>query len=111
VGSPSARAQATPNYRRDLNIVVVAPDGTFAAHAGIWYLPGLRVVHVEPVATDPGHRRRGLGTVAVIEGLRRVREDGATMAWVGSDQLIYMSMGFRVTAAPTLWWRELGKAT
>lgn len=105
-----ARSQATPNYRKDLNIVVVTPEGDFASYAGVWYVPRSRVAYVEPVATDPDHRRRGLARVAVIEGLRRVRREGATIAWVGSDQAFYRSLGFEVTASSTLWWRAIGQS-
>jgi predicted N-acetyltransferase YhbS len=101
-----ARAQATPNYRKDLNVVVVAPGGDFAAYAGIWVEEVNRVAYVEPVATDPDHRRRGLATAAVGETLRRARRRGATVAWVGSDQPFYLSMGFEVAAHATLWWKE-----
>ncbi len=31
------KMQSTPNYRKDLNIVVEAPDGSFASYCGMWY--------------------------------------------------------------------------
>lgn len=102
-----ARAQRTPNYRRDLNIVVVAPDGDYASYAGIWFVPENKVAYVEPVATDPTYRRLGLGTAAVMEAIRRARNLGAEVAWVGSDQQFYLDMGFEIVARSTLWYRNL----
>jgi predicted N-acetyltransferase YhbS len=99
------RVQRAPGFRLDRTVVVVAPDGSFASYAGIWLDAPNRAAMVEPVATDPDHRRRGLGRAAVTEALRLVRDDGATHAWVGSDQAFYTSMGFRVTCTADLWLR------
>jgi predicted N-acetyltransferase YhbS len=98
-----ARAQATPNYRMELNIVAVAPNGDFAAYSGSWYVAANRVAYIEPVATDPAYRRLGLGTAVVLEAVRRARRLGATTAWVGSDQEFYLQMGFEVGSRSTLW--------
>jgi len=106
-----ARAQRTPNYRKDLNVVAGGPDGGYAAYAGVWYVPENRVAYVEPVATDPDYRRLGLGTAVVLEVVRRARDLGATVAWVGSDQRFYMEMGFEIVAHSTLWWRSLHDAS
>lgn len=84
----------TPTARRDLKIAVAAPDGDFAAFCGMFYEPQHRFAMVEPVATDPTYRRLGLGKVAVLEGIRRCSALGATIAYVGSDQQFYRSIGF-----------------
>ena len=75
-------SQQTPGFRRDLTIVAVAPDGTYASYAGMWFVPENRVAYVEPVATDPAFRRTGLARAAISEGLRRVAQLGADVAWV-----------------------------
>jgi len=100
------RAQQTPNYSLDLNIVAVSPEGHFASYAGIWIEPVNKVAYVEPVATDPDHRSLGLGGAVVVECLRRARDRGATIAWVGSDQAFYRALGFEVTCASNLWIKE-----
>jgi predicted N-acetyltransferase YhbS len=102
------RSQQTPNYRKDLNIVAMAPDGTYAAYAGIWVVPENGVAMVEPVATDPAFRRMGLGRAAVLEAVRRAADLGAAVAWVGSDLPFYLEMGFEIVAHSTLWWRPRG---
>jgi predicted N-acetyltransferase YhbS len=88
-----------PTYRADLDIVVVAPDGSTAAMCGVWYGEENRMGWFEPVATHPAHHRRGLATAAMSEGLRRLRALGATRAYVGSGygapaNRLYESLGF-----------------
>lgn len=100
-----ARGQSAPGFRLDRTVVAVAPSGEFAAYAGIWLDEANRSAYVEPVATDPDHRRRGLGRAAVQHALELARQDGATHAWVGSDQEFYLSMGFEVTCTADLWLR------
>jgi predicted N-acetyltransferase YhbS len=98
--------QSALNFRKDLNIVVEAPDGNFVAYCGMWYEPVHAVAYVEPVATDPNHRRMGLGRAAVMEGVRRAGEAGAKVAWVGSAQPFYLSLGFRHGYSSSFWQRE-----
>jgi len=93
----------TPKARRDLKIAVQAPDGEFVAFCGMFYEPAGRFGYVEPVATDPDYRRMGLGRAAVLEGIRRCGELGATVAYVGSDQPFYLSLGFEVLYRSECW--------
>jgi len=98
--------QSAPNYRRDRNVVVEAPDGHFVSYCGMWVEPVHRVAYVEPVATDPAYRRMGLGSAAVLEGIRRCGEAGATAAYVGSTKPFYRSLGFREVYRSSAWQRE-----
>ncbi len=100
-------SQGAPHFRKDLTIVVVAPTGDYVAYAGMWVVPDNRVAYVEPVATDPDYRRMGLGTVAVMETLRRAAAEGADVAWVGSDQPFYLAMGFEKRFNCELWLKDL----
>ncbi len=75
--------QRCPLYRRDLDIVAVAPDGVIAAFATFWYDDVTRTAYIEPVATVPEHQRKGLARAAITEGLRRVQRMGCTRAFVG----------------------------
>jgi len=99
------RKLSSPNFRRDLTIVAVAPNGDFVSFCGMWPVPGSTACMVEPVATDPDYRRLGLGTAVVLESIRRCADEGATIAYVGSDQAFYLSMGFEVCGGFTPWWR------
>ena len=98
--------QSAPNFRKDLNIVVEAPDGNFVSYCGMWYEPVHAVAYVEPVATDPDYRRMGLGRAAVLEGIRRCGIMGARVACVGSAKPFYLSLGFRQVYNRSVWERE-----
>jgi len=82
----------------------VAPDGNYVAFAGIWPVPESTACMIEPVATDPDYRKMGLGTAVVLESIRRCAAEGATVAYVGSDQDFYLSMGFEICGRSTAWW-------
>jgi predicted N-acetyltransferase YhbS len=86
--------QKAPNFRKDLNIVAVAPNGNYVSYSGIWVVGANRIAYVEPVATDPDYRRMGLGKAAVLECVRRSKALGAEIAWVGSGQEFYKAIGF-----------------
>jgi predicted N-acetyltransferase YhbS len=101
------KMQSSPNYRRDLAIVAVAPSGDFVSFCGMWLDPINRFAYVEPVVTDPDYRRRGLGRACVFEGIRRCGELGATVAYVGTDMPFYRSLGFRKLLAANCWLKEL----
>jgi ribosomal protein S18 acetylase RimI-like enzyme len=75
--------QTAPLYRRDLDLVAIAPDGAIAAFCTIWFDDLTRSAYFEPVATVPTHQRRGLGKALLSEGLRRLQRMGATRAFVG----------------------------
>ncbi len=101
------KMQSTPNYRKDLVIVVEAPNGNFVSFSGTWYDDENKLAYVEPVATDPDFRRMGLGKAAVLEGVRRCGELGATVAFVGSDQAFYKAIGFEKLFDTNCWVKYL----
>jgi len=87
-------------YRADLDHVVEAPDGTFAAFCLSWLDPDNAVGLFEPVGTHPHHRRRGLGTAVCLGALAGLRESGARTAVVasldpGDATGLYETVGFR----------------
>ncbi len=75
--------QTAPLYRRDLDLVAVAPGGSIAAFCTIWFDDVTRSAYFEPVATVPAHQRRGLGKAVMTEGLRRLQRMGCLIAFVG----------------------------
>lgn len=83
----NANIQNAPLYRRDLDLVAVAPDGAIASFATIWFDDVTRSAYFEPVATVPAHRRRGLGKAVLTEGLRRLKRMGVVVAFVGGSSL------------------------
>ena len=72
-----------PMYRRDLDLVAVADDGTVAAFCTVWYDDVTRSGYYEPVGTMPEHQRKGLCTALLHEGMRRLVDRGAIHACVG----------------------------
>jgi predicted N-acetyltransferase YhbS len=97
------KMQSGPNFRKELTIVIEAPDGNFVSFCGMWYEATKQIAYVEPVATDPDFRGRGLGKAAVLEGLRRCGVLGATVAFVGSDQKFYQAIGFNKLFTSNCW--------
>lgn len=75
--------QTAPLYRRDLDIVAVAADGSVGAFCTAWFDDATRSAILEPVATVPAHRRRGLARAAILEALHRLGAMGCEIAFVG----------------------------
>jgi len=101
------KMQSGPNFRPELTIVAVAPNGEFVSYAGLGYESTDRYAYVEPVATDPDYRRRGLASACVLEGIRRCGALGAEIAYVGTDKPLYLSLGFRPQFVTRRWRKRL----
>jgi ribosomal protein S18 acetylase RimI-like enzyme len=103
--------QNAPLYRRDLDIVAVAPDGAVASFCTAWFDDVTRTGAFEPVGTVPAHQRRGLGKAVMAEGLRRLQRIGATMAYVGSYSAeahgLYEAVGFTQYELNEPWTKTL----
>lgn len=98
-------------FRRALDLVAVAPDGSLAAYVGVPYDEENRRGMFEPVCTHPEHRRRSLAAALMHEGLERLHALGARSAVVetGADNpanRLYESVGFTEAYAAPLWRRE-----
>ncbi len=75
--------QSAPLYRRDLDLVAIASDGSVASFCTVWFDDVTRTAYFEPVATVPKHQRHGLGKAILTEGLKRLKTMGAKLATVG----------------------------
>lgn len=101
-------------YREDLDIVAVAPDGSFGACCIAWLDPTTGCAEIEPVGTHPDHRRRNLASAICLEAVRRVGELGGTQIAVhprGDDaypvpRQVYASIGFRTVGRTCLYVRS-----
>ena len=95
--SYAAVAAAWP-YREELDWVVEAPDGSFAASCLIWLDEENSVGLLEPVGTHPNHWRRGLATATCAAALHALRDAGAATAVVLAEsdeaRALYTSLGF-----------------
>lgn len=104
-----------PDFRRDLVVVAFAADGSPAAYVANVLEPmpdGSVRGLLDGVATHPGHRRRGLARAAIAESLRRLRDAGASSAYLGVDTdnhnralALYESCGFRKVSGATSYRR------
>jgi N-acetylglutamate synthase-like GNAT family acetyltransferase len=94
-----------PHLDLNLRILVIAPNGDYASHCGMSYIPGSEYAYVEPVFTLPEYRKMGLGKAAVLEGLKRCQKLGAKQAYVLSSQQFYYNIGFYPVQNET-WWES-----
>lgn len=103
--------QNAPLYRRDLDIVAVAPDGAVASFCTIWFDDVTRTAYFEPVGTAPAYQRRGLGKAVMCEGLHRLKRIGGTIGYVGgytqAANALYASAGFVQYALSEPWEKVL----
>lgn len=102
-------ATMSPSFNADLNIVITAPDGSFASHAGLTAHPEAGFVVVEPVCTHPNHQNLGLARAAITEGLQRAKRLGVETAyieaWYSNPQSnrAYELAGFELYEAERIW--------
>jgi GNAT superfamily N-acetyltransferase len=91
--------ELSPSFEDELNLVAVAPDGSFAATVGLTFDSANRHGLIEPVCTHPDHRRHGLARVLLLEGLRRLAGRGALTASLDTGEgeaanALYIGCGF-----------------
>ena len=102
-------------YRANLDLVVVAPDGSFAAFCLIWLDTANALGVFEPVGCHPGHQRRGLTRAVIEEGLRRLHDLGARAASLNSHRgdeaatRLYASTGFQEIDCMEAWQKVVSK--
>lgn len=98
-----AESISGPDFDRSLCCIITAPNGDYASFSGIWVHPQTQYALIEPVATHPDHRKKGLGKAAVLTAIQNAAKQGAQQAVVGSNQQFYYQIGFRPTPAHTFW--------
>ena len=97
--------QQAPDYRPELDIYVVAPDGEYVSFCIGWWDEVNKIASLEPVGTALEYRRKGLARAAVMEVICRTAELGAKRIFVGSDQVFYLAIGFELML-PAHHWRN-----
>ena len=90
----------SPGYEPERELVVQAPDGSFAAFCIIWYDDLNRMGLFEPVGTHRDYWRRGLGRAIMLYGLNQMAGAGmeyASVAHFGNNEAaqgLYQTLGF-----------------
>ena len=106
-GIPQEPSGETVKAEKHLEIpeyikVFAIRDGEYAAHCGVWYNGG-NTAYIEPVATVPEHRGKGLGRAVVYEAVNRAKEQGAKRAIVLLDQDFYKRLGMTKSSKVGTW--------
>ena len=103
--------QRAPLYRRDLDLVVISPEGEMCSFCTIWFDDTTRAGSFEPVGTSPEFQRLGLGKAVINEGFSRLIQIGADKAFVGSGSdgasAFYNSIGFTHCDVTQMWTKTL----
>lgn len=71
-------------YDRELDLVAVADDGTFAACCLVWLDHATGIAEIEPLGVVPEHRRRGLAGALCHEALARVAAAGGKEVYIAT---------------------------
>lgn len=79
------KVMRTPGYDFERELVVVAPDGRFAAFLIVWFDPISLTGFFEPVGCHSDFRQRGLSKALMFEGMVRMKEKGMETAVVGYE--------------------------
>ncbi|MFB2836751.1 GNAT family N-acetyltransferase [Floridanema evergladense] len=100
--------RSNPDYRPELDLVAIAPDGTFASYCYSAIYPednkrsGRQEGWVNTLGTRRGFRRLGLGKAMLLSGMQKLLAAGMNLAKIGVDydnpngaRQLYESVGFR----------------
>jgi GNAT superfamily N-acetyltransferase len=103
-----------PVYDPTLDMLAVAPDGTFAASCICWADAASGVAVFEPVGVALAHRGRRLAGAIMREALARLQQRGLKEARVGTAHFnlaairAYLAAGFEPAGASHWWAKTLG---
>jgi GNAT superfamily N-acetyltransferase len=103
------RVRGASLYRPDLDVVVDAGDGHYAAFCLGWFDAEHRVGQFEPIGVREGYRNKGLGKAIVLEGCRRMKEAGASKVYLNchadntAGSALYRSAGFDLVGEWVRW--------
>ncbi len=108
-----------PEYRAELDLVAVAPDGRLAAFCVCWLDKDLRKPcgQIEPLGVHADSRQLGLGRALLSEGLRRLHLCGADRVYVETDKYrnaalgLYEAVGFRLIQEVLVYRKDYSSMT
>lgn len=103
-----------PVYDPSLDMLAVAPDGTFAASCICWADAASGIATFEPVGVALAHRGKRLAGAIMREALARLSARGLKEARVGTAHFnlsavrAYLAAGFEPAGASHWWAKTLG---
>jgi mycothiol synthase len=97
------KVMQAPGFQLDRELIVVAPDGRFAAFLIYWLDPISQSGLFEPVGCHIDFQRKGLTRALMYEGMHRMKAAGMTTAFVihespeenPASSALYASVGFK----------------
>ncbi len=89
--------QQAPDYRKGLDLFIVAPNGEYVSFATVWMDAKNKYGKFEPVGTHAEYQGQGLGRALLMEGFRRMARHGATRSFMDSTNEFYRKVGFKET--------------
>ncbi len=96
--------EKAPDYRKDLDLFIVAPDGEYVSFATIWLDKTNRYANFEPVGTQLEYQGKGLARALLMHGLRLMAENGATRSYMDTRNPFYEKIGFKRTPFSVTPW-------
>lgn len=98
--------QKRPHLNPKLSLAVVNEQGENVAYCCLWFNEETDYAYIEPVCTIPAYRGKGLGKAVLFEAMNRVRDMGAKVAYVISEQDFYKKIGLEKDKVFTFYWKE-----
>ena len=95
------KVMESPGYEPEREVVIQAPDGSFAAFSIIWFDHLNHMGLFEPVGTHKEYQRRGFGRAVMLYGMQKMADAGmkfASVAHFGENEAakgLYQSIGFK----------------
>lgn len=96
------RFDTAPHRTPELDVVIVDDNGDYACYAMMWYISENHLAYLEPLSTEPKHRRKGLAAAALSELVKRTKPLGATHMTGGSNDF-YFKVGYDPLIRFTQW--------
>jgi ribosomal protein S18 acetylase RimI-like enzyme len=109
-----------PHYRQDIDLLAVAPDGTFAGFCVCMIDPDDNRENnrsegwIDILGTRRGFRKIGLGRALLLEGMKALKANGIEVAVLGVDAEnptgalgLYESVGFRPVIKTATYHKDL----
>jgi ribosomal protein S18 acetylase RimI-like enzyme len=106
-----------PAYSAELDLLLVAPDGTFAAFCYCAIpketneLSGHKEGEIAIIGTRPSYHKRGIGRAMLLTGLQRLKDYGIETATLGTSsentqaQSVFFSAGFHISYR-SIWYSK-----